>query len=95
MIYKCITISLLRKWAAAEASHYCELGQKSGQILNPFSAGTVLIRQNLTSDLSVPRTERMKIRIITVDSYHLYIQMKRKELTKTFMIYNNIVYDLQ
>ena len=53
--------------------------------LNPFSAGTVLIRQNLTSEDHEDglRTEKNKRLIMAID------QMKRKDLTKIFMMISN------
>ena len=68
----------------------------SGQIncFRPFRAETVFRRQNLTSkDVSQtltskygPRTEKIKTIIMAVDPYTIGIQMKRKELTKSFMM---------
>ena len=44
-----------------------------------------------------PRTERIKIFIMTIDTCHIGIQMKQKELTKLLMMISNrnIPFDLQ
>ena len=48
--------------------------------INPFSAGTVFIRLNLTYK-NVPRTERIKIFIMAY-THNICIQMNRDKLTK-------------
>ena len=55
---------------------------------NPFSAGTVFRRRILTSDVD-PRGERIKKVIMAADHSNVGIPLKRKELTKTFMMNSN------
>ena len=53
--------------------------------INPFSAGDVFRRQNLTSK-DGPRIERTYIHVCIIG---LGIYRKRKELTNTFMMISN------
>ena len=53
--------------------------------VNPFNAGTVFIRQILTYKDGL-RAERNEIFIIWPYTYNIGIEMKWKELTKTFIM---------